>query len=117
VTASGSKITFAHSGTYNIAFSAQMMKTGGSAATISIWLKQNGASLPYTNTDVTVGNNNSKFVAAWNFFVDVAAGDTVEVVWHSTDTSVKIWAEPEKTDGGATIPGIPSVILTVNQVR
>lgn len=115
----GSWIKFDHAGTYNIAFSAQLAKSGGSGATISIWLQRyNGAihNVEYTNTNVGLANNSTELVAAWNFFVDVAEGDRVRLAWHSTDSSAIIEAKGPVTNG-IDIPGIPSVIVTVNQVR
>lgn len=114
----GSLIKFANAGTYNIAFSAQMLKTsGGSLQTASIWLRKNGQTLDFSNTNIGFANNSTEMVAAWNFFVDVADGDTVELAWHVTDPSIQILAKAPYSDGGANIPGIPSVIVTVNQIR
>jgi hypothetical protein len=118
-TAKGSWIKFQNAGTYNLAFSAQLAKTGGSGATISIWLQKfNGAvhNIEYTNTNVGLANNSTELVAAWNFFVDVAAGDKIRLAWHTTDSSAIIEAKGPVTNG-IDIPGIPSVIVTVNQVR
>jgi hypothetical protein len=115
----GSWIKFDHAGTYNIAFSAQLSKTGGSAATISIWLqKLNGSvsNLDYTNTNIGLANNSTEAFAAWNFFVDVNAGDRVRLAWHTTDVAAVIEAKGPVSNG-VDIPGIPSVIVTVNQVR
>ncbi|MFM6977975.1 MAG: hypothetical protein ACKOWR_04605 [Micrococcales bacterium] len=113
----GSLIKFHNSGTYNIAFSAQLNKlTGNGTSTISIWLRQNGQNIAYTNTNLALDKVLNEMVAAWNFFVTVSAGDTVEVAWHGTDSTVVIQGRTPYTDGGANIPGIPSVILTVNQV-
>jgi hypothetical protein len=118
-TSKGSWIKFDNAGTYNIAFSAQLQKTGGSGATISIWLqKKNGtvSNLDYTNTNVGLGNNSTELVAAWNFFVDVQAGDQIRLAWHTTDTAAVIEGKLPVSNG-VSIPGIPSVIVTVNQVR
>lgn len=118
-TAKGSWIKFDHAGTYNIAFSAQLSKTGGSAATVSIWLqKLNGSvsNLDYTNTNIGLANNNTESFAAWNFFVDVNAGDKIRLAWHTTDPAAIIEAKTPVSNG-VSIPGIPSVIVTVNQVR
>lgn len=117
--APGSWIKFDNAGTYNIAFSAQLQKSGGSPATVSIWLqKLNGSvhDIEYTNTNIGLGNNSTEEAAAWNFFVDVAAGDRVRLAWHTTDVGAVLQAAPPVSNG-VTIPGIPSVIVTVNQVR
>lgn len=117
VSVAGSQVTFANAGTYNVAFSAQLVNVGGSKLTASIWLRQNGQNLPYTNTNIAMTHSNDEYVAAWNFFVDVNAGDTVELVAHSTAPGLVVLAQPESTSGTVTIPGIPSIVFTVNQVR
>ena len=55
---SGSEITVANAGIYNVAFSAQIKKTSGGGATqIYIWLKKNGVNVPDSNTSLTLANN------------------------------------------------------------
>lgn len=118
-TTRGSWIKFDHAGTYNIAFSAQLEKTGGGDSLTSIWLQRyNGAvhNVDYTNTNVGMANNSTELVAAWNFFVDVAAGDRIRLAWHSSNGTVHIAEHPPVTNG-IDVPGTPSVIVTVNQVR
>lgn len=117
--ARGSWMKFDEAGTYNIAFSAQLAKTGGQDSLVSIWLQRyNGAShnMEYTNTNLGMANNSTELVAAWNFFVDVAAGDRVRLAWHSTNVTTIIAAHLPVTNG-IDVPGTPSVIVTVNQVR
>lgn len=117
--ARGSWIKFDHAGTYNIAFSAQLEKTGGGDSLTSIWLQRyNGAvnNVDYTNTNLGMANNSTELVAAWNFFVDVAAGDRIRLAWHSSNGTVHIAEHPPVTNG-IDVPGTPSVIVTVNQIR
>jgi hypothetical protein len=52
-------------------------------------------------------------VASWNFFVEVTTpGEYYELAWRSNDVNISMLATT-----GNGLPGIPSVILTVNQVR
>jgi len=108
---SGSQITFAKAGYYNIQFSVQVEKTGGSPAEIEVWLKQNGVDDLWSNTATYIQGNNQKFVLAWNFFVNMAAGQYAELAWHSVEPSMRLVSQVP----GAR-PGIPSVILTVSKV-
>jgi hypothetical protein len=115
----GSWLKFDQGGTYNIAFSAQLAKTGGTADLVSIWLQRYNSTLhniEYTNTNLGMANNSTELVAAWNFFVDVADGDRVRIVWHASNATSVIAAHAPVTNG-IDIPGTPSVILTVNQIR
>jgi hypothetical protein len=111
---SNSRITIANAGVYNIAFSVQLEKTDSGDDAVQIWLQKGGVNVDNTATEVTIVGNNGKFVAAWNFFVQAAAGDYFELCWHSADTAVSLQAQG--TASNPTRPAIPSVILTVNQV-
>ena len=110
-----SRMTFAHAGTYNIQFSAQLHNTGGggSGNTVNIWFRLNGQDIAASDTKVTVPSNSPYLVAAWNFIVSVAAGDYVEIVWF-TDNANIILEHDVATD---THPAIPSVIMTAQQIR
>ena len=107
----GSKLTFTKAGVYNVAFSAQLDKTDSGADKASIWLSKNGNDVAWTATTVDVNDNNAKVVAAWNFFVSVNAGDYIQLKWSSADVNLRLFAQPSNG-----MPGIPSVILTANQV-
>jgi hypothetical protein len=111
----GTKITFDHPGIYNIQFSAQMEKSTGGSDPVDIWLSYKGNRVPVTDTQFQLGTT-KRFVAAWNFFVNVTAGDYYEIMWMSPDITQDILATGERTVNGVTIPAIPSLILTVNQV-
>ena len=101
-----------NAGVYNIQFSAQIDKTDSGADEIVIWLRKNGIDLTDTATTLTLSGNNDKKVAAWNWFVTSAANDYYQIIWISTDTDLRLLAEPIS----GTHPGIPSVILTANRV-
>lgn len=111
---SNSRITLANAGNYNIQFSAQFDKTDSGDDTVQIWLCKNGSNIANTNTEMTLTGNNGKHVAAWNFFVNAAAGDYFEICWHSSDTAVFI--NYIAAASNPTRPAIPSVILTVNKI-
>ena len=98
-------------GVYNIQFSAQVEKTDSGTDEIVIWLRKNDINLTDTATKLTLVGNNTKVVAAWNWFVNSAANDYYQIIWQSADTGMRLYAEPQ--DG---TPGIPSVILTANRV-
>lgn len=113
--ATKSQITFAHTGTYNIQFSAQLHNTGGggSGNTVNIWFRLNGSDIANSDTKVTVPSNAPYVVAAWNFIVSVAAGDYVEIVWYTDNSNIIL----EQENGTALHPAIPSVIITAQQIR
>lgn len=112
---SGSRITFANVGIYDLQFSAQLNKDTGSPANIDIWLAYTGSNVPNTNTRVTVNGSQAKSVAAWDFMFQVAnPNDYVELKWRVDNVDVTIHNYP--TQSSPDRPAIPSVILTVMQI-
>lgn len=112
--ANGSKVTVGVNGAYNIAFSAQMFHTANEASTAEIWLRVNGNDVPDSNTQFTFDRKDDKYVAAWNFMVNLNANDFVQLMWFSNDSTVQI---SYSGVGAAPVrPAIPSLILTINQV-
>ena len=108
---SGSQITFTNAGVYDIQFSAQVAQGAGSAI-IYIWFKRNGTNIPESATVLDVASN--KFVvAAWNFMKTFNAGDYVELAWQSDQNSTTFPFIP----ASGNIPTVPSIIVTVTQVR
>jgi len=109
---SGSRITFKNRGTYNIQFSAQLDKIGGSASAVYIWPRINGANVPDSATKIVIDGPNAEVVPAWNFVLVLQAGDYFELAWQSSDTDVVISAAA----AASNYPGIPSIIFTVTWV-
>jgi hypothetical protein len=115
----GSQITVAYDGVYNLQFSAQLEKTDSGTDNVEIWLMVNGQNVPDSNTTLTLTNNNTKLVAAWNFVLPLIAGDYMQLAWFSTDAQMRILAQAAQ----AAVPGvsparpaIPSLIVTVNSL-
>jgi hypothetical protein len=114
----GSKVTFANAGWYNIQFSTQLRKDKTKEQQVDIWLRRirGGVSeeLPDTNTSLLMGST-VKFVAAWNFLVEVQAGDQIQLMWYSADnTMTALYQDPQINPSR---PAVPSTILTVQQVQ
>lgn len=96
-------------GTYNFQFSAQLLKSGGGSGNVYIWYRVNGADIANSATIVTLAGSSSAVVAAWNFVVEMNAGDYFELVWSTSNTNCEIHA----TGASSPVPAVPSVILTV----
>ena len=94
---------------YNIQFSAQLINTGGGAHDAWVWLRKNGTDVPNTATALRVEGNNTQDVAAWNFLLQMNAGDYFELMWEVSDTALSLQTDPAT----AVHPAIPSIILTV----
>lgn len=107
------QITVAQTGVYNIQFSAQLTKTGGTVADVNIYFKKNGVNVGASNTIVTLANNNHYIVAAWNIFIQLNAGQYAEIVWYTTNANVQLTSIPVAVP---PVDTVPSVILTVNRI-
>jgi hypothetical protein len=106
--------TVSNAGVYNVQFSAQLNRTsGGSSKTVSIWLRKNGVDIPNTATHLNVQANAGKLVAAWNFFVEIGATDSIQIMW-SQDDAIDILYQA--ADTLIPHPAVPSVIITINRV-
>ena len=94
---------------YNIQFSAQFVNSAGGAHNVWVWLRKNGTDVANSATTVRLQGNNAETVAAWNFLLDMNAGDYFELMWEVSDLAVSLFADP----ASAVHPAIPSIILTV----
>lgn len=116
------EIRMESAGRYNLAFSLQLFNSANARRIVTVWLSRNGTTadrwLPWTSTDLYLGTaaDTERSVAAWNFFVDAAAGDSYSLMIAADGTSVSVLAGNSANTSPAGIPSIPSTILTVNQV-
>ena len=94
---------------YNIQFSTQLDKTSGGVGGVWIWLRKNGVNIPDSTGHIRIQGNNAEILAAWNYIIQLNAGDYIELMWEVDDTSVQLLAEVAT----GIHPAIPSVILTV----
>ena len=107
-----SRIYVTNPGWFNFQFSAQLDATSGGDHEIYIWARINGTDVANSASQVRIRGNNGETIAAWNFFLQLAAGDYFELVYSASDTDVQILAQA----ASSPVPAIPSVILTVNQI-
>lgn len=118
VMVSNSQITVARTATYNIAFSAQFENSSNDERTISLWLRKQGSNVANSNTMLTIpkkhAGGNSYVVGAWNFFVDLEAGQQAQIMWSVNGAGVSVYYAGTQTT--PTRPATPSVIITVNEV-
>lgn len=104
-----SRVYVDRNGIYNFQFSLQLNSSSASTKRVYIWYRVNGIDANYSATDVSLSGSSAATVAAWNFVVQMNAGDYFELVWSTNDTSCQITAAA----ASAPVPAIPSVILTV----
>jgi hypothetical protein len=113
-----SRIIFDHFGVYNLQWSGQFKSISNSATDVVVWIRKNGIDIPGSAGQVTVparhGSIDGATIAAWNYFVQVLAGDYIEFMWHSNDTGVTLEYYAPHTS--PTAPATASMIVTVAQV-
>ena len=104
-----SRIYVDRPGAYNFQFSLQLNKTSAAAKNVWIWYRLNGVNAANSATQITLAGSSAAAVAAWNFVLNMNAGDYFELVWSTDDTACQIVS----IASAAPVPAIPSVILTV----
>lgn len=114
---SGSRITLATPGVYNVAFSAQIVKISGNSNThVHIWLSQNGTDVPWSASQIGLPSNSVYIIAAWNFFVETTApNEYVQLKWE-INSNLNNQTFIKSTSGNVNYPNVPGLIVTVNKV-
>ena len=114
-----SRMNVRNAGVYNLQFSIQFKNTTNSSQDVDVWFRKNGTDIANSNSRFGVSARKSSgdpshFIGALNYFIELAAGDYLEMMWRVTDTGVTI--ETFAAGTSPTRPSIPSVITTVNYV-
>lgn len=117
--ASGSRLTVPVTGDYNVQFSAQFENVENTQEIVVIWFRINGVDVPNSATNITIPARKNAFtngygVASWNIFLNMTAGQYVEIVWLPAVATITLQHLPASVT--PAYPAIPSVIATVNQV-
>jgi len=115
----GSKLTVANAGIYNLQFSAQLQNLDNAPQDVFIWLKQNGTDIVGSTGKVGMPARKSAGVPShdikgWNYFLSMSAGDYVQIYWSTTNASVTI--ETYAASGTPTKPSTASVVATLSFV-
>jgi hypothetical protein len=114
-----SRLNVRNYGIYNIQFSFQLKNTTNDGQDVDIWFKKNGTNVANSNSRFFLparksSGDPSHLIAAMNFFLEMNAGDYVELMWRPTDTGVSL--ETYGTSTSPDRPAIPSAIVTVSYV-
>lgn len=106
-------------GIYNYQFSVQLKNTDTQIHSAWIWLRVNNVDVLGTGSKFDViashGGTPGFVIAACNFFVELQAGDTVEMWAASSNTAVTFDASAAQTSP-FPMPAIPSVVATLTFV-
>lgn len=115
----GTKFTVPNDGIYNLQFSAQLKNITNAQEDATIWFRVNASDVGNSATQITVPARKTASIfgyaiASWNIFLDLNAGDYVEIIWLPTSLSVTVEALPASLS--PAYPAIPSVIVTMAEV-
>jgi hypothetical protein len=105
-----SRIIVDSEGIYNFDTSFQLDKTSGGTAEFYFWFRLNGVDVTDSASQIRVQGNNAEIFSSLNYFFDLKANDYVELMFSVTSLSVEVAAFAASVPH----PGIPSIILTVN---
>jgi hypothetical protein len=117
--ATGSKMTVANAGIYNLQFSVQIENFDNAPQDMYIWLKQNGTDI--VGSTGVVGSVARKSaidpahdIKGWNYFLSMAANDYVQIYWSPTIATLTI--PTYAASGTPTKPSTASVVATLSFV-
>jgi hypothetical protein len=116
---SNSKITVEYAGIYNLQFSVQLQNLDNAPQDVFIWLKQNDADITGSTGLVGLPARKSAGVPfhdikGWNYFLNMNAGDYVQIYWSTTSVDVTIQTYP--ASGTPTKPSTASIVATLSFV-
>tara|TARA_R110000868_G_scaffold55598_1_gene172890 strand:- start:10208 stop:10864 length:657 start_codon:yes stop_codon:yes gene_type:complete len=117
--ATGSKMTVANAGIYNLQFSVQVENLDNAPQDMYIWLKQNGTDI--VGSTGVIGflarknpGDPSHDIKGWNYFLSMAANDYVQIYWSPTIATLTI--PTYAASGTPTKPSTASVVATLSFV-
>ena len=100
-------------GVYNFDTSFQLDKTAGGTGIFDFWFRLNGVDVTDSASRIRIQGNNSEVFSSLNYFFDLKANDYIELMFSVDDLTVEVTAFA----AAAPHPGIPSIILTVNNIE
>jgi hypothetical protein len=109
---SGSRIVCPTPATYNIQFSIQIVQGSGESDVV-VWLKKNGSNVPDSASHIYVPSNKKVLVALNLWDQTTNPNDYYELAYQSNDNGTTY----QYIGPSGNLPGSPSVILTINQVK
>jgi hypothetical protein len=115
-----SKIVATVAGTYNLQWSGQFSSLSNASETVYVWLRINGVDVSGSTGQIGLLQRKSAGVAnnmivGWNFYINLNAGDYVEIFWLVSDaTNVTLVTFPKSTS--PAYPGTASLVTTIGFV-
>jgi len=117
--ASDSRLYVRNYGIYNVQFSLQLVNSANSIEYADAWFRINGVDVPRSSSRFGLpvrkgAGQPSHVIGTVNTFLELQAGDYVEIAGTTSSTSVSLEHYP--ADTGIPSPAIPAVIATVQYI-
>lgn len=114
-----SRLNVRNYGIYNVQFSLQLINNANDSEYADVWFRKNGADVANSASRFGLpprksAGNPSHVIGSINFFIELNAGDYVEIAGAVSSTSVSL--EYYAADTVLPRPAIPSVITTVQYI-
>ena len=118
-TTNTSRIYVRNTGTYNIQYSLQIVNKDNATQYADVWFRHNGTDVPRSNSRFDLQPRKSAtdwcyVIGTVNIFLDLTAGDYIEIAGTTSSTLVGLESVPANTS--IPEPAIPAVILTLNYI-
>jgi len=115
-----SRIKVDYSGLYNLQFSSQFVNTDTQLHDVSIWLRKNGTDVAGTAGRISIPNTHGGIdghtIVGWNYYIELAKDDYVQLMWKTDSTQVSMQHLPAVAYSAGVTPAVPaaaSVIATI----
>jgi len=113
-----SRLTVSQAGIYNLQWSGQFQNTDSQLHDVSVWLRKNGTDVTGSTGFISVPNSHGgvdgHIIAGWNYFLELAENDYIEIWWSATNTAISLQFYPTQTS--PTRPSTASLIVTMSFV-
>ena len=113
-----SRMNVRNEGVYNLQWSGQFQNTDTQLHDVSVWLRKNGTDIVGSTGFISVPNSHGGVdghsIVGWNYFLELAANDYIEIYWSATNAAISLQFYPTQTS--PTRPTTASLITTMNYV-
>jgi len=109
---SSTQITVEYSGIYNFQFTGSVYSNSASPKNVYLWIRRNGTDIGYSTKQHVLSGSGDAVPVTWNFNIDMTAGQYLEMMWATSDTTAIL----EAAAPSSPHPGIPSAVMAVSLV-
>ena len=109
---SSTQITVEYSGIYNFQFTGSVYSNSASPKNVYLWIRRNGTDIGYSTKQHVLSGSGDAVPVTWNFNIDMTAGQYLEMIWATSDTTAIL----EAAAPSSPHPGIPSAVMAVSLV-